>query len=156
MNSLDAHCQCTIFFFYTQNALHIYIVYIHCVCIKSVCVFVCVHNLQSETLQQKEIGINTFCSVICHIFTRLKPSEHQSILLWRHLSNCPTLQRHTCTHTRAHTHTYAHTHTHTLHCHVLKTHAACTHDPVCWQSFELFGHSFRYTPNISHRCWIHR
>lgn len=71
-----------------------------CLCVHTHGVCMCVHSLQSETLHQKEIGINTFCSVICHIFTRLKPSEHQSILLWCHLSNCCTLH----THMRAHKH----------------------------------------------------
>ena len=84
-----------------------------CVC---VCLCLCACSLHSETLHRREIGINTFCSVICHIFTRLKPSEHQSILLWRHLSNCPTLQRHTHTHAHTHTHTRMHTRTHTQTC----------------------------------------
>lgn len=87
------------------------------------CVYVCgcACNLHSETLHQREIGINTFCSVICHIFTRLKPSEHQSILLWRHLSNCPTLQRHT------HAHTWTHTTTHKYTQSQAQTQTGCAH-----------------------------
>lgn len=75
-----------------------------CLCVHTHGVCMCVHSLQSETLHQKEIGINTFCSVICHIFTRLKPSEHQSILLWHHLSNCCTLHTRPCVHMYTHNH----------------------------------------------------
>lgn len=98
--------------------LYVYSVVVWCACMYSVCVRV--HSLHSETLHHREIGINTFCSVICHIFTRLKPSEHQSILLYCHLSSCSTLQRHT------HNHTHAHT---TTHMHTMTKHAALTWTP---------------------------
>lgn len=81
------------------------------VCIVWVCVCLQVRSAKCAAFTVKhctrEIGINTFCSVICHIFTRLKPSEHQSILLWCHLSNCPMLQR--WTHTSTHKYTQLHT-----------------------------------------------
>ena len=100
------------------------------------CVCACVQQRSSPAFTvkhcTKEIEINTFCSIICHIFTRLKPSEHQSILLWRHLSSCHTLTQPTLTScTRAHTHTHTRTHTHTH-----------THRHTCPASNQLFSLRF--------------